>query len=218
MIKRSAGFTLVELMTALTINLILFAGIIAIFISNVNHYQNSISVNRLNQQMQTAMNLMANEIRRAGYWSNAQNDLGSDTNNNPFMANGTDISISGSCILLTYDSNGNGSLPSIASGVDDERYGFRLSGNAIQARPYGAAFDCNAAQNAWENITDTNVIQITALTFTLNTSTVTTGPGNKGIQIRNVTITMTGRLTDDNTVTRTFTQQVQIMNDKLIGV
>lgn len=216
--KRHSGFTLVELMTALTINLILFAGIIAVFITNVDHYQESISVNRLNQQMQTSMNLITSEIRRAGYWANAQNDLGSTTNNNPFMASGADITISGSCILLTYDSNSNGSLPSITSSSDDERYGFRLSGNAIQTRPYGAAFDCAAAANAWENITDTHVIQVTALTFTLNSRTVTTGPGNKGIMIRSVTVSMTGRLTNDNTVTKTLTQEVLIMNDKLIGV
>ncbi len=212
--QKSTGFTFVELLAALAINLLLFGGLITIFLSNINHYRTSISVNRLNQQMQTAMLIMTNEIRRAGYWANAQNDLGSATNNNPFMAAATDITISGSCILFTYDSNSNGSLPSISSGSDDERYGFRLSGQTLQTRPYGAAYDCTTASANWENITDSNIIQITSLSFTLNSSTVATGPGAKGIVIRSITISMTGRLTSDTSITKTITQRVRIMNDK----
>lgn len=214
-ILNKSGFTFVELLAALAINLVLFGGLITIFLSNINHYRTSISTNRLNQQMQTAMLIMADEIRRAGYWANAQNDLGSTVNNNPFMAAGTNVAVSGgNCILFTYDSNSNGSLPSIGAGSDDERYGFRLSGQTLQIRPYGASFDCAAASGAWENITDSNTIQVTALSFTLNTSTIATGPGNKGLVLRSVDISMTARLTSDNTITRTITQHVRIMNDK----
>lgn len=218
-LKQTSGLTYVELLAALAINLILFGGLITIFLSNINHYRTSISTNRLNQQMQTAMLVMSNEIRRAGFWSNAQNDLGSTTNNNPFMVTGsTDITVSGSCILFTYDSNSNGSLPSISSGSDDERYGFRLSGQVLQTRPYGAAYDCATAAGNWENITDSNIIQVTALSFTLNTSTVATGPGNKGLVVRSVTISMTARLTSNNAITKTITQRVRIMNDKFNNV
>lgn len=214
--KKAAGFSFVELLTALAINLVLFGGLITIFLSNLNHYRTSINTNRLNQQMQTAMMLMSKEIRRAGYWSNAQNDIGTGTNNNPFVASGTDITIANSntCILFTYDSNDNGTLPSISSSADDERYGFRLSGQTLQTRPFGAAFDCAAAANEWENVTDSNIIQITALTFTLNTSTIATGPGAKTLIQRSVDISMTGRLTSDTSITKTITQHVRLMNDK----
>lgn len=217
--NQHSGFTFVELLTALVINLVLFGALITIFISNVDQYRKTINTNRLTQQMQTAMLIMTNEIRRAGYWSNAQNDLNSSTNNNPFMASGADITIgaSNTCILFTYDSNSNGSLPAVSSSSDDERYGFRLSGQTLQIRPYGASFDCAAAATAWENITDPTVIQVTALTFTLNTSSITTGPGNKGLTQRSVDISMTARLTSDNTISRTITQHVRIMNDKFIN-
>lgn len=217
MLKKMKGFTFVELLVALAVNLVLFAGLITIFLSNIKYYHTSINVNRLNQQLQTVVLLMSNEIRRAGYWANAQNDIGSTTNNNPFMAGGTDITVSGSCILFTYDSNSDGSLPSIASGSDDERYGFRLSGQTLQARTYGSAYDCATAAGNWDNVTDSNVIQITALTFTLNTYTIATGPGNKGLVQRSVDISITGRLTSDNTVTKTLTKHVRIMNDKFLS-
>jgi type II secretory pathway component PulJ len=214
--KNHQGFTFVEMMIALVINIVIFGGLLAIFSSNINNYRVNINRNRLNQQMQMAMTIMTNEIRRAGYWSNAQSDLGSAVNNNPFMANGTDITVpvGNTCILFTYDSNSNGSLPSISSGSDDERYGFRLNGQTLQSRPYGASFDCAAAASAWENVTDSNIIQITALSFTLNNSTIVTGPGNKGVVQRSVDISMTGRLTSDNSITKTLTQHVRISNDR----
>ena len=215
-VVKNSGFTFIELLTALAINLLLFGGLITIFLSNINHYRASINANRLNQQMQTAMLVMSNEIRRAGYWSNAQNDIGTGVNNNPFVASGTDISINASnnCILFAYDTNDDGSLPAISSSIDDERYGFRLNSQTLQTRLFGAPFTCTAATNTWENVTDSNIIQITALTFTLNQSTIATGPGSKSLIIRSVDISMTGRLTSDNSITKTITQHVRLMNDR----
>jgi prepilin peptidase dependent protein B len=211
------GFTFVELLIALAINMILFVAIVGMLLSNLNHYNQSLKINRLNQELQSILNLMSNDIRRAGYWVNASNDVGTGQNNNPFVASGVDISIpNSSCILFAYDHDNNGTLASISSSVDDERYGFRLNSQAIQARPPGAAFDCNAIATAWENMTDTNIIQITNLTFTLTTNTITTGPGTQGISMRSVDVTITGRLASDNTITKTLTQHIRIRNDKFI--
>ena len=217
-IRSTRGFTFIEILAALAINLILMAGLITIFLSNINHYRSTINVNRLNQQLQTVMLLMSNEIRRSGYWSNAQNDIGSSTNNNPFMAVATDITVTGgNCILFTYDSNSNGALPAITAGADDERYGFRLSGQSLQSRTYGAPYDCATAAGNWENVTDSNIIQVTALNFTLNSSTIVTGPGNKGIVQRSVDISITGQLTSDTSITKTLTKHVRILNDRFLN-
>lgn len=218
MLKHS-GFTMIELLIALVINLFVMAGLITIFISNVNHYHNSINLNRLNEQLNTIVMMMSGEISRAGYWANAQTDVGSSTNNNPFMASGTDITVNNTndCILFTYDKGNTGTLPSISSASDDDRYGYRLNGVALQARPWGATFACNAAASNWDNVTDSNVIQITNLTFTLNQSTITTGPGNKGLVQRSVDISITGALTSAPTITKTVTRHVRLMNDKLLS-
>lgn len=217
--KRIAGFTLIELMIALALNALLFSGLLAIFIANLNHYHKTLDYDRFNQQLQTAMSLMANEIRRAGYYANAYSDIGLDQNNNPFVVTGTtDISINAAnnCILFSYDQNKDGTLPTISTAYDDERYGFRLSGQTLQARPPGSNFSCTATTSSWENMTDPAFIQITALSFTLNSNTVTTGPGTKGLQMRSVDISITGTLTNDTSVTKTLTQHVRIRNDKFI--
>lgn len=216
MLSDQRGFTFTELLMALTINLFLFGALLTAYLANIDHYNETLQTLRLNQQLQTILNIMSNDIRRAGYWANANSDINLATNSNPFMGVGTDLTITGSCILFAYDRDNNGVLPSISSGIDDERYGFRLINNAVQARPPGAAFSCAATQTAWENLTDPNLIQITALTFTLNSRTITTGPGTQGILLRSVDITITGRLTSNNAITKTLTQRIRLRNDKFI--
>lgn len=217
-LSRTSGLTLIELMIAMVINLLLLLALTSIFSSNVGHYNTVSKTDMLNQQLQSAMQLMVNDIRRAGYWSNASNDLNTAANTNPYMVNATDVTINGgnNCILLTYDANNNGSLPSIAAGSDDERYGFRLQSSAVQARPPGASYDCAAAATAWENITDTNLINVTALTFTLTSTTVPIGAASNSIRIRSIDITLTGQLVSDATVTKTLTEHVRIRNDKYV--
>lgn len=214
--KKNSGFTLTELLVALAVSALLFTALCSIFIANIVHYLKVLNTNRLNQQLESVLALMSNDIRRAGYWANANGDVGLHQNNNPFMTSSTDISVNAAnnCILFTYDHANNGVLPAISSSADDDRYGFQLNNQTIQARPPGAAFACGAG--GWESITDTHVIQITALTFTLNTSTVTTGPGTKGLAMRSVDISLTGQLASDPTVTKTLTQHVRIRNDKFI--
>lgn len=218
-LKRLQGFTFTEMLVALAINAIILAALVAVFLGNLNHYSKSININRLNQQLDSALNIMANDIRRAGYWSGANGDVGGSANNNPFVVTGTtDISTNGShnCILFTYDHDNNGTLPSISNGYDDERYGFRLMNGAIQTRPPGATFNCTAAASNWENITDPSFITITALSFTITTQTLTVGPGTKGVALRSVDISLTGQLVSDTTITRTLTQHVRLRNDKFI--
>lgn len=213
------GFTLVEIMVAVVINLILFAGLLTFFVNNLEHYRKEMNINRLYDQLHLAMQLMANDIRRAGYWANVSNDIGTNQNNNPFMVTGTSdviVNNTNNCILFSYDHDNNGSLASVSSASDDERYGYRLNNGVLQARPPGAAYSCTASSTNWENMTDPNVITITNLTFTLNSTTITTGPGSQGIIIRSVDITLTGRLTRDNSVTKTVSQHVRIRNDKFI--
>lgn len=212
------GFSLVELMVVLAINALLFAGLLAIFVADMNHYNKEVNINRLNQQLETVMDLMSNEIRRAGYWANASTDIGLDQNDNPFMTSTTDITTNAAnnCILFAYDANGNGTLPAIGTGYDDERYGFRLSGQAIQIRPPGASFSCAAGAATWENLTDSNSISISNLTFILTQTTLTIGSGTQGVKLRSVDITLTGALVSDPTISKTLTQHIRIRNDKFI--
>jgi type II secretory pathway component PulJ len=214
--KKVQGFTFVELMVAVVINTILLAALLGVLAANLNRYNQSIAQDTLNQQLQVAMNMMASDIRRAGYWANAKNDIGTNQNNNPFMATATDVTVSGSCILFTYDHAGTGTLPSIAAGSDDDRYGYLLSSNTILTRPPGATYSCSPAAGNWEDMTNPKVVKITALTFTLSTTTVPAGASAPYMALRTVTITITGQLINYPTITKTLTEQVRIRNDKYV--
>lgn len=216
LIKRK-GFTLIEMLISLGVSALLLAALVGIFASNLSHYNKMINADRLNQQLQAALALMVNDIRRAGYSSNAYLDVGTGQNNNAFMSSAVDIQTPASnCILFSYDYNSDGSLPAVSNAYDDERYGFRLNGQVLQTRPYGSPFNCNANANSWENVTDPQIVNITNLTFTLNQKTVPPGATSSSLIIRSVNISITGQLTSDASVTKTFTQHVRIRNDKYV--
>jgi len=209
-----SGFTLTELVIALALNGFIIVGLIAIFVSGLTHYNTMFQTNQLYTELHAAMDIMVMDIRRAGYWSQASSIIGTHSNTNPFMASGADISVNGSnnCILFTYDHTNSGSLPSISSSYDDLRYGYRLSGGAVQSRPWGATFACTAAASNWTNITDTNTINVSALNFALSTQVVTVG--SHTMTIRYVTITLTGKLLSNTAITETLVENVRIANDK----
>ena len=211
------GFTFIEMMVALVINVILLAALLGVLANYINRYNQAIATDTLNQQLQVAMNFMTNDIRRAGYWSNASTNIGtSGSNSNPFMASATDVSISGSCILFTYDHAGTGTLPSVAAGADDDRYGFLLSNNTIMARPPGTTFSCNPTAGTWENVTNPKVVAITALTFSETTTNVPAGAPVPYMTLRGITITITGHLISNASVTKTITEHVRVRNDKYV--
>jgi prepilin peptidase dependent protein B len=219
-LSKSNGITLIELMVALVINALIFIFLIGIFANNLTNYNLSLNTNRLNQQLEEIMQIMTSDIRRAGYWANESADIATNTNTNPFQnaSSGTDIAVGGSpntCLTFTYDHNKNGTLPGTSTTTDDERYGYRLNGTNIQTRPWGATFNCSATASSWENMNDSS-ITITALTFTINSSTVTTGPGAQAITERSVDITLTGKLTATPSITKTLTQHVRINNDYFV--
>ncbi len=213
--RKTLGLSMVELMIGLFIGTLVIAGVIYLFFFSSKHSEETYSSARLDSQLQLVLETMARDLQRAGYWASAET-----SSTNPFMVSGsTDISINAgnNCILFTYDANNNGSLEAISSSIDDERYGFRLNSEAIQYRPRGAAFTCTAASNLWQNLTDVSIVKITQFQITLNTEVVDlddTGPGTATIAVRSVTISITGELQNDPTVTQSLQKTVKLYNDK----
>ncbi|HVY53478.1 MAG TPA: prepilin-type N-terminal cleavage/methylation domain-containing protein, partial [Gammaproteobacteria bacterium] len=199
--KLLKGFTFTELMIAMSLNSILFVALTSVFITGLDHYNTIFNANLLHAQLQAAMDTIAADVRRAGYWSLASSIAGTHSNTNPFMSATTDISVgsSNSCILFAYDHTNSGALPSISSSYDDLRYGYRLINSAIQSRPWGATYSCSAAATNWINITDTNIVTISTLNFAMTNQVVTSG--SHSITVRNIIITLTGYLTSTPTVT-----------------
>lgn len=179
--KRHSGFTLIELMVSLLVGLIVIAATIAVYIATVKGSSDTVKSARLNHDLESAMSLMTNDLRRAGYWGGAI--AGSDAKDNPFtvITGGTapdfaptdvavmDYTVGGvthtnGCILYSYDADGDGHYDGNADGDladadddapgDDDRdefYGFRFGAGAIQMRKTGTT-TADCTDGEWEAI------------------------------------------------------------------
>ncbi|MAT65871.1 MAG: pilus assembly protein PilW [Gammaproteobacteria bacterium] len=77
---RQRGITLVELMVALTVSLILLAGVLQIFQANRQSYRVQEGLSRMQENGRFAIEFLAHDIRMADFWGCA-NGIGKITNN-----------------------------------------------------------------------------------------------------------------------------------------
>ncbi len=236
--SRQKGLSLVEAMIALTIGLFLLTGLVTFVTDSLSANENRLKMARLNQELRATMTLMAREIRRAGFWGSPSFALGplgnmgaGTTYVNPFMAPITITSGSSTtttyggvyvppsstpgCILFSYDANGNGVLD---TSNPDERYGFLLNDGVVYMRTgIGATLnDCTTSSgNAWGALTNGSDVYYQTLTFSGPASTVVYVNGSSGpnIQVRYVTITLTGQSKSDSSIQQTLTETVKLEND-----
>ncbi|MDD2659873.1 MAG: prepilin-type N-terminal cleavage/methylation domain-containing protein [Methylococcales bacterium] len=248
--KKQAGFTLIEIMIALLIGLIIVGATISIYIATVGSSSSTINSARLNHDLESVMTLMLNDIKRSGYWSGATVDA--DSRNNPFTAASTNIQISNktgeaaqSCILYSYDANGNGAVDL------NEYYGFRLDSGSIDIRKAVTDITATTCDDVtWEEFIDGNKLTITALQFSflpiaaaspfpalpatsrclnVTTNTVTNaaacatdstnctaGTPCNIAEKRVINIQISGLLTSDSTVTKTLSGTVEVRNSRLL--
>ncbi|KAF0187646.1 MAG: hypothetical protein FD165_2888, partial [Gammaproteobacteria bacterium] len=148
---------------------------------------------------------------------------------------------SGSCIVYAYDMDEDGVVDA------EELAGFRLTtAGVVQLRTSGntaAPNSCATTSNTWSDLTDSDFITVSTLTFDLAnsnclntrepdstnndgdastdepdeyncyTSVPTGGSGNITVETREITITLTANLTNDSFVRLTQTQNVRVRND-----
>jgi len=142
------GFTLVELMVAMVIGLVTLGAALALYLTIFTGSMTTIRSARLNHDIDSAMTLITNELRRAGFNGNAVtggcDELDSDTycvEDNPFQT--LDISTD-RCVLYTYDDNANGVLDG------NEQFGFMLANKTLFIRIDdldGSSPSCDAGSN-----------------------------------------------------------------------
>ena len=172
---------MIELMISLVLGLLVMAAVLSVYVSTLQSSALSLNASRLNQESEAILNVMANEIRRAGYdgdynkdapYSNDFNDISNATYVQVLDFN----SVSGSCIVYTYDhdasNNSDGAIQ------NEELKGFRLSAASsvgiVEMRTSsdsGSLSDFNdCTKGTWEKISDESVINVTSLVFSMSDS------------------------------------------------
>ncbi|HEX5805188.1 MAG TPA: prepilin-type N-terminal cleavage/methylation domain-containing protein [Macromonas sp.] len=239
-LRGQQGMSLVELMVAMVIGLLILAAAGTAYIVSSKSGRDTINSTRLNIELRGAMDVMADEIRRAG----AVGLLASAGVNNPFTvqtsASRTDLQVStdGTCVEFTYDANGNGI-------VDTAEYsGFRVRSNAIQMRNGGAGIvnNCSDVNGSWQSLTDVNTVTIqpyaTGIPYfavsyqclnTLNNLSqnvscnnftsytgIVAGTSSDLLETRTVTVRVGGGLVQDAAMQMKVLEQVLVRNHRVV--
>lgn len=202
MVKRQRGATLVELMIALAIGMVSVLGVASLVGMGIGVNTKLLTNSRLNEELKNVVGLIARDLRRAGYNGDSVNMV-SDPDTFPSeFANSVAVSeFSGedlnSCITYAYDADQDGSLD---TGADNENFGFRLRDEAIEIRKSGAA--CTA--DGWEDLTDSDILTVTGLNFTLTTATI------NDVISTEVTITATASLVSNANFSRSYSTTILV--------
>lgn len=221
------GFTLVELMVAMSAGLVVIGAIVAFTVATAQSSTTNIRSTRVMQYLRSSMDLIEREIRRSGFDENAIKFVGTcvSAGGTCPIGNFNQIVIStSSCIIVSYDTAAN-STPG-TPGAGATYHGFRLvqksSVGVIQASLGSAtAPSCGAAANStdWTDVTDPKIVNVTNLAFS---QPATVGgcvqQSNTGmwLVVQDVLVQVTGQWVDPSnhlTTSRSIEESVRVKND-----
>lgn len=220
--SRASGFSLIELMIALTLGLIVLGAVLTFTVTMIRAYSENIQSTRLTQELRTSMNIIAREIRRAGFDSRSVTRVLTDINPSTFNA----MTVTDTCVSYEYDRGVGG--PGGVPGTSEVR-GVRLNAETgtVQMNATTAAIDCDA-DDGWVDVTDPSVVQVTAFAPTLIDTPFcsqvgeTTDPVTGDItyhlaqgSVRHLTLCLKGRLVADNTIARQITNTTRVRAEEV---
>lgn len=203
--RADRGLSLVELMVGLAVGLFVVAGGAALVGGQLGENRRLLLETQIQQDLRSSADIISRELRRAGYWSLAEQGVWSSTSAtapNPFSSLSP---ISSTEVGFSYRRGPGQQGP----------YGFKLEGNAIKTR---------LAASGWQELTDPKTVRITDFSVTeVDTPTVvlpcpklcTDGTQScwPSLVVREVQIAITGQAVNDPSVVRSLSTNVRLRND-----
>lgn len=230
----SRGFSLVELLVALIAGLIIVAAAGTLYISILRANAASVQLSALNLGMQSLMDIMERDIRRAGYFASAAQNLARTSAGTPVLAPSDRTAMftltvsAGSttlqdlqriavaaplydCILLRYDADDNGA---IAGNAEIMGYRFVSTEKGLEFKQWTTVATqlselCDG-DTGWSNISQDGQLQLTSLTFAIDPATGFSSPSGQ----RSILMTLVGRSQHKPALTLSLQRQVRIRNDQ----
>jgi prepilin-type N-terminal cleavage/methylation domain-containing protein len=219
--RTQRGFSLIELMVAMIAGLIVIGSTLAFTVATMRTNAENLSSARLSQDLRTALNLVAREIRRSGYDALAADRTSralSAASGAPGSAYPTSryatVTVTGSCVVFEYHRPAGG----------NQFKGFRLSRAGNLQHVVAATAPACTADAGWVDITDANVVQITGFELTstpmqfsevIQSTTVAgvTTATTANVTVRTYTLQITGALRNETSIRRTMSQRVRVRSD-----
>lgn len=230
--RAQKGFTLVEMMVALVAAMVVSAAVLSFAFVTMKTNGEYVQSTRLTQELRNSLDLMTRELRRSGYNNDALGGLTAGT-----QSDFGKILISGSCIIYSYAKDGSTSSTTPSAALGEIR-GIRRITATVAGRSVGIVefadssvaspaakptcggssptytgnppYGCNST-TGWCAMSDPTTLDVTALSFTDNRSTVGTSPNQ--VQLRDIGVSITGRLAGNTDYTRDMQSSVRIRSD-----
>lgn len=216
--RRPAGLSLVELLVGIAVGLIVVAGASFVAVNQIGDNRRLLLETQVQQDLRAAADLIARDVRRAGYWGAAEQGLWQGVTPalaaNPYVAVAPDAaSAPVGQVAFTYSRDAEDN----AVDDDTERFGFKLEDGAIKMLLGGA----------WQMLTDPNVLEVTGFGVSAQPQVVQqacyrecAGGGTAcwpTEAVRTLTIDIAGRAVSDASVVRNVREVVRLRNDATTG-
>jgi prepilin peptidase dependent protein B len=226
------GLSVVELLVGVAVGLFLVAGAATMFVSNLTNSRKLLVEARVNQDLRAAADLVARDLRRAGYWAAAIKGtivVGTATAgaSNPYQA----IASAPSQITYNFSRDAKRATPVVENDSldNDEYFGFQLNGGRVRMQ---------TANGSWQDVTDPGVVTITSFAVTqanippidirgscakvccdvvAGACTATNSPKCPEVQLRRYNIVITGQSVSDPSVVRTLRTEARTRNEFITG-
>jgi type IV pilus assembly protein PilW len=238
------GLSLVELLVGLTVGLLVIFAALSMFAVAAMGARNTLGTARLNAEVRAAMDVIVEDVRRAGFGGDAFTQAGT-----------TDLAVyeNGSCLVYSYDEDLNGVVNSASP---YEYFGFRVDDDELKVR-YGSGdlSACGGENRLWEALTDNSILEIEALSqgeayFSIDYQCLRSRPASTSSEIgsgqrcasgsavydaaavdatasgssvvlvetRKVTVTLPVRLTTESAMRIRLSQEVMVRNHRIVEV
>jgi type IV pilus assembly protein PilW len=216
--RTQRGLTLIELLVGLALGLLVVASGTMLLTTHLREHRSLLLEARLMQDLRTAADLVARDLRRAGHWGDAAAGVWSPTEvvrANPYAALAP-VAAASDAASFTYsrDAIENHALDG------NEQFGFRLRNKAIELQ---------LGSSNWQALTDAALLAITTFTITPTLQEIDLGalcsqpcPAASATcpprqQVRSLAVQISGHSLADAAVVRSVQALVRVRYDAIVG-
>lgn len=218
------GMSIVELMVGIAIGLFVLAGATVVVTGQLSENSKLLADARVHEDLRTAADIIARDIRRAGYADLAYKSVWPVDTPAGIQLGLSDIyaamsPASGPTTTLTYSSSSAGAPAqngALAAPMASEYSGVRYNAAA-------QTIEMQLGSGNWQALTDPASVLITGFSLTLSDQVLPVpcaqlcpvGPGGNPVNVyaRNVAFTIVGQSASDSSVVRSLTATVRVRND-----
>lgn len=219
MSDKTRGFSLMEVVVAISLSLLVTATMVALMINTLSNTSRVVKMAKLTDDMRIALQLMTRDVRRSNYTADAVLCFANpDCAQDGTIAWSGDVEINddGDCFVYQLDRDFDGDMTENGAGAF--RRAVQDGVGVIQMWVGDSVPDCASSDANWAAVTDPNDIAITGFTVDdgMSYSEVIwdDGQGTQFLQkVRKLRLSISGALKADATITRDLQDTVKLRNN-----